>query len=109
MSIRLDLCAVPALALAIALAPHALSTTAALAQETQDITIVVPNPSAINNFPLHVAIGEGYFEEEGLNVTVEAVNGSAAVLQVMASGQAQIGNPGPGPVLSARERGEDVV
>src|SRR5690606_7745687 len=67
----------------------------AYAQETK-VTIVVPNPSAINNFPLHVAIGEGYFKEQGLDVTVEAVNGSASVLQSMAAGQAQIGNPGPG-------------
>lgn len=73
------------------------------------ITVVIPNPSAVNNFPLHVAIGEGYFAEEGLDVTVEAVNGSASVLQAMAAGQAEIGNPGPGPVLAARSRGEDVV
>jgi NitT/TauT family transport system substrate-binding protein len=31
------------------------------------------------------------------------------VLQAMAAGQAQIGLPGPGPVLAARSRGEDVV
>ncbi len=91
------------------LAALALSGSAALAQEPTSITIVVPNPSALNNFPLHNAIGEGYFEEEGLTVRVEAVNGSASVLQALASGQAQIGNPGPGPVLAARERGEDVV
>ncbi|HEX2018204.1 MAG TPA: ABC transporter substrate-binding protein [Aurantimonas sp.] len=91
------------------LAALALSSTAVLAQEPTAITVVVPNPSALNNFPLHNAIGEGYFEEEGLTVTVEAVNGSASVLQALASGQAQIGNPGPGPVLAARQRGEDVV
>lgn len=99
----------------VALATFAVALTVsagfagdAWAQE-KDITIVVPNPSAINNFPLHVAIGEGYFKELGLNVTVEAVNGSASVLQSMAAGQAQIGNPGPGPLLGARARGEDVV
>lgn len=86
-----------------------LSGTAAVAQETTTITIVVPNPSALNNFPLHNAIGEGYFAEEGLTVEVEAVNGSAAVLQALAAGQAQIGNPGAGPVLAARARGENVV
>ncbi len=84
-----------------------LGSTTASAQTA--ITIVVPNPSALNNFPLHNAIGEGYFEEEGLTVEVQAVNGSASVLQAMAAGQAQIGNPGPGPVLAARQRGEDVV
>lgn len=77
--------------------------------QTTDLTIVVPNPSAINNYPLHVAIGEGYFDEEGLTVKVEAVNGSASVLQVLASGQGHIGQPGPAPLLAARARGEDVV
>lgn len=77
--------------------------------ETQELTLVVPNPSALNNFPLHVAVGEGYFEDEGLKVNVEAVNGSASVLQLLASGQADIGQPGPAPLLSARTRGEDIV
>jgi NitT/TauT family transport system substrate-binding protein len=95
-------------AAAFALAVTGAMSVGAWAQE-KDITIVVPNPSAINNFPMHVAIGEGYFKELGLNVTVEAVNGSASVLQSMAAGQAQIGNPGPGPLLGARARGEDVV
>jgi len=77
--------------------------------QTKDITVILPNPSAINVFSLHSAIGEGYFADEGLNVTVQAVDGSAPVLQAMAAGQAQIGLPGPGPVLAARSRGEDVV
>jgi NitT/TauT family transport system substrate-binding protein len=77
--------------------------------QAKDITVILPNPSAINVFPLHTAIGEGYFADEGLNVTVQAVDGSSQVLQAMAAGQAQIGLPGPGPVLAARSRGEDVV
>ena len=83
----------------------ALAAWAALpgaAQELEKITFVQPNPSAINSFPVFVAIGEGYFEEEGLEVSVEAVNGSGPVLQALAAGQAQIGRPGPGPVLAAR-------
>jgi NitT/TauT family transport system substrate-binding protein len=98
----------PAPTATMAMALTALLTFEAAAQTTP-VTVAVPNPSAITFLPLHVAIGEGYFEEEGLDVTVEAVNGSAAVLQTMASGQAQIGAPGPGPLLAARARGEDVV
>lgn len=79
----------------------------ALAQ-TQ-VTFVQPSPSAINSFPVFVAIGEGYFAEEGLNVRVESINGSGPVLQALSSGQAQFGRPGPGPVLAARSRGVDVV
>ncbi|UCD81323.1 MAG: ABC transporter substrate-binding protein [Desulfobacterales bacterium] len=73
------------------------------------ITVAVPHPSAINWIPLHVAIGQGYFKDEGLEVNVEAVDGSSQVLQAMSAGRAQIGAPGPGPVLSARARGVDVV
>jgi len=79
------------------------------AQGPRAITVVLPNPSAINVFPLHVAIGEGYFEKEGLKVNVEAVDGSSQVLQAMSAGQAQFGAPGPAPVLAARSRGVDVV
>lgn len=73
------------------------------------ITVAVPNPSAITWTPLWVAIGEGYFADAGLGITVEAVDGSSQVLQAMAAGQAQIGAPGPGPVLAARSRDVDVV
>ncbi len=79
------------------------------AQDLTPVVFVQPSPSAINSFPVFVAIGEGFFAEEGLEVTVESINGSGAVLQALASGQAQIGRPGPGPVLAARSRGEDMV
>jgi NitT/TauT family transport system substrate-binding protein len=93
------------LATGLALAPAGMQRTEA----AEEITVVIPNPSAINVFPLWVAIGEGYFEDEGLTVNVEAVDGSAPVLQAMAAGQAEIGLPGPAPVLAARGRGVDVV
>lgn len=83
--------------------------TSALAQNLRDITFVQPSPSAINSFPVFVAIGEGYFEEEGLNVTVEAINGSGAVLQALSAGQAHFGRPGPGPMIAARSRGVEAV
>ncbi|MPZ37439.1 MAG: PhnD/SsuA/transferrin family substrate-binding protein [Rhizobiales bacterium] len=79
------------------------------AQALRNITFVQPNPSAINGFQLHVAIGQGYFKDEGLNVRVETVDGSAPVLQALAAGQAHFGRPGPAPVLLARSRGVDVV
>jgi NitT/TauT family transport system substrate-binding protein len=86
-----------------------LMGTSALAQDLRNITFVQPSPSAINSFPVFVAIGEGFFEEEGLNVTVEAINGSGAVLQALSAGQAHFGRPGPGPVIAAKTRGVDAV
>ncbi len=87
----------------------ALSAASPQAQDLEQITFVQPSPSAINSYPVFVAIGEGYFAEEGLEVTVEAVNGSASVLQALAAGQAHFGRPGPAPVLGARARGVDAV
>lgn len=86
-----------------------LSAKGAFAQGLRDITFVQPSPSAINSFPVFVAIGEGFFEDEGLNVTVEAINGSGAVLQALSAGQAHFGRPGPGPLIAARSRGVDAV
>jgi len=83
--------------------------TRAFGQGLRDITFVQPSPSAINSFPVFTAIGEGFFEEEGLNVTVEAINGSGAVLQALSAGQAHFGRPGPGPLIAARSRGVDAV
>ena len=81
----------------------------ALAQDLEQYTYVSPSPSAINSYVVFVAIGEGYFEDEGLEIIPQAVNGSAAILQALVSGQAHFGRPGPAPVIMANARGEDVV
>ncbi len=86
----------------------ATATTAAPAELTK-VTVLAPNPSAVIWFSLCTAIYEGYLEEEGIDASFEAVDGSGAVLQAMAAGQAEFGIPGPGPVLAARAAGEDPV
>ncbi|TCK30842.1 NitT/TauT family transport system substrate-binding protein [Ancylobacter aquaticus] len=104
---------IPATLFAGALAACAALTSAfvphAQAQELTRVTVVFPHPGAIQHFPIHVAIGEGYFKQEGLDVHVEAVDGSGQVLQALAAGQAQIGHPGVGPTLAARANGVDVL
>lgn len=45
------------------------------------ITVAVPNPSAITWAPMWAAIGEGYFEDEGMTLEVQPVDGSSQVLQ----------------------------
>ena len=94
----------------IAVTVFGLSTAhMANAQPLTRITYVSPSPSAINSFPIFVAMGEGYFKQEGIEIQAEAVNGSGPVLQALASGQAQLGRPGPAPLIKARARGVDVV
>jgi NitT/TauT family transport system substrate-binding protein len=93
---------------AVALGSVFAAIGAATAVAQTNITVAVPNPSAITWAPMWAAIGEGYFEDEGLILDVQAVDGSSSVLQAMSAGQAEIGAPGPGPVLGARSRGLDV-
>ena len=72
--------------------------------ELRQVTVARPNPSTVNMFNLCSAWGEGYFEEEGLEVSTEAVDGVGAVLQAVVAGQAEIGGASAGPVLLAREQ-----
>lgn len=74
------------------------------AGELTQITVVRPNPSVVNMFNLCSAWGEGYFEDEGLEVSTEAVDGVSPVLQALIAGRAQIGVPAAGPVLLARQQ-----
>jgi NitT/TauT family transport system substrate-binding protein len=76
--------------------------------ELFELTLAHANPSCIIFFPGYVADTQGYFEEEGLSVTIQGLNGSGPVLQAMAAGQAQIGSPGAAPALLARATGQDV-
>jgi len=62
----------------------------AMSQGLKTITFVQPSPSAINSFQVYVAIGEGYFKDEGLDVRPQAIDGSGPVLQALASGQDEL-------------------
>lgn len=76
--------------------------------ELVELTLAHANPSCIIFFPGYVAATQGYFAEEGLEVNIEGLNGSGAVLQAMAAGQADIGSPGAAPTILANASGQDV-
>ncbi len=95
--------------LSVLMASVMLVAPAFAQDDLTEVTILFPGTGTVTNFPLDVAIHEGYFAEEGLSVKAEAVDGSAAVLQAIISGQADMGAAGIGPVLNARARGEDVI
>jgi NitT/TauT family transport system substrate-binding protein len=89
-------------------APEAAETTEAAPAELFELTLAHANPSCIIFFPAYVADTQGYFEEEGISVDIQGLNGSGAVLQAMAAGQAQIGSPGAAPTILANASGQDV-
>ncbi|MFW2340012.1 MAG: ABC transporter substrate-binding protein [Acidimicrobiia bacterium] len=87
----------------------AATATTEAPMEMTEVIVLAPNPSAVIWFQLCSAIGQGFLAEEGIEASFEAVDGSGAVLQAMAAGQAEFGIPGPGPLLGARAAGEDPV
>lgn len=57
---------------------------------------------------IHVGIDQGFFEEEGLNLSVETGQGGAALLPAVSSGQMEFASSTPVSLLLARDRGLDV-
>jgi NitT/TauT family transport system substrate-binding protein len=86
-----------------------VETTTTAAAELTQVTFLSPNPSGMSVFPVCVARNQGFFGDQGLEVQYEAVDGSGAVLQALAAGQAEFGLPGPVPMMAAVERGEEYV
>lgn len=76
--------------------------------QTTDVTVVLPGSSALAWYPMIVAKQQGFFAEEGLNVSIQSLDGSGAVIQAMEAGRAEFGAPGPGPALNAYARGADI-
>lgn len=78
-------------------APPAETTTAAEegteaeAGELEDVTVLLSFPRGFVWTPLLVAEDQGYFEDEGLNVTVEETNGASFVTQQLVAGNADFG------------------
>lgn len=72
------------------------------------LSVAMVTSSCLGFFPVYVAEDQGFFEDNGVAVDIEVVNGSSAVLQAMLSGQVDLGTPGSIPVVLANSRGEDV-
>lgn len=72
------------------------------------LTVAAVSTSCLQYFPLYVGLEEGTFEEAGVDLQVERMNGSGAVLQAMLAGQVDIGTPGPIPLILSQAEGEDI-
>ena len=82
----------PLIALVTALAAGATSllSTAAQAQE-RDVKFVLDFISLGRHAPWYVALGKGYFKDEGLNVTIMPSKGTADAIRTVATGGAELG------------------
>jgi NitT/TauT family transport system substrate-binding protein len=84
------------------------SATEVAPEDLFELTLAHANPSCIIFFPAYVADTQGFFADEGLAVNIEGLNGSGAVLQAMAAGQADLGSPGAAPTMLAQAAGQDI-
>jgi NitT/TauT family transport system substrate-binding protein len=61
------------------------------AAQAQDIKFVLDFISLGRHAPWYVALGRGYFKDEGLNVTIMPSKGTADAIRTVATGGAEIG------------------
>jgi len=101
--------AITALAAAIGLAGCAGTTAAPVSGQpsgdSAPLTLTVAQAaSQINNAPVYLAQTLGYYEEEGLDITILDATG-ANTTTLVASGQADLGDLGPGGALLMTKQG----
>ena len=79
-----------AVALASAFAAAALIAAPAHAQQMRDTTYIVVNN--LFSTPAYVAVENGYWANQGLNVTLKLTSSGRAVVQAVQAGEAQFGH-----------------
>jgi len=78
--------------------------------ELQKISVVTSNGSpSTGSFPIYMAMDQGYFAEEGLEVEILFSEGSGAAVQQLAAGNADLGSMTPASIMQAVSRGTDMA
>jgi NitT/TauT family transport system substrate-binding protein len=76
----------------------------------EPVRLTVPySPISGSSMPLWIALDEGLFRRQGLDVEIQYVAGSSAIIQAMTSGQYPIGLVGGGDVILNRLSGGDLI
>lgn len=98
------------LVLATALTLSACSDAGSTASNSgTDVTIALDWLAQPTNAGAYIALENGYYDDVGLNVTVQPGGTEASSVKIVAGGGAQFGLEYGGPLLQAREKGIDVV
>ena len=92
--------AVLALALVLAL----IGAACAEDEELRDVNLALSTTSGFG-YGYWIAVGLGYYEDEGLNVSLQGTGGSSDVAQILAANNAEAGMGVPGAMLPAIEAG----
>ncbi|MFI6577916.1 ABC transporter substrate-binding protein [Nocardiopsis sp. NPDC050513] len=74
----------------------------------EDTTITISNPANVSNVALHVAIAQGFFEEEGLTVEADIDLGAGSTVEAVAGGQVDMAWTNVVGGLTAYNEGIDI-
>jgi len=92
--------------LAIALAIGLMEPSGrAKAAETQDVSVRMDWVTSSYHAPYYVGVKNGYYKEEGLNVTVDPGNGSANVAQAIGHGNGDLATVDGGTMMQLVAKG----
>jgi NitT/TauT family transport system substrate-binding protein len=88
----------------------AKSSSSASATASEPLNLIVPDPGNFTSgMPVYVAIAQGFFKQEHLDVTVVPTQGGATNVQAVIAGKGAIGvDTGPVSVMSADLHGADL-
>lgn len=79
------------------------------AQDVTRLTVALPVNLCLANWPFYVAASEGMFAEEGLEVSMEGLDGSSTAIQATLAGQSQIAVSAPADMLAASGAGANLI
>lgn len=101
--------AVAAVALAGCTAPSGDGGDGGGDGELTPVTLTLPAPASLESVVYDcVPLMEGFFEEEGLDVTVEVAEGSVLALQSLESGSSDVVVVGTSPLMAGVSNGQQV-
>ena len=90
--------------LALTLVLALIGAACAEEEELRDVNLALSTTSGFG-YGYWIAVGLGYYEDEGLNVSLQGTGGSADVAQILAANNAEAGMGVPGAMLPAIEAG----
>jgi len=85
-----------------------LATCACGTRPATEVRLAVQPPST-NNYPTHFAQWLGFYEQEGLHVTVSQIAGASKVLEALLGGSADVGGGVYEQTVQMAAEGRDVV
>jgi NitT/TauT family transport system substrate-binding protein len=62
-------------------------------------------PSALQTLPIGIAESHGFFKKNGLEVSIDTVNGGAAIIAALQSGSVQFASATASPIVAADDQG----